>query len=95
MRRRPELGITFDATLAIATVFLTLVIPFALDERSTAGAWTLEGAGLIWIGFRQQRGLPRVFGYVLLGARRRWRCCSATSATACRRRSSTPISSTA
>src|SRR5213078_360583 len=41
--------------------------PFALDERSTAGAWTLEGAGLIWIGFRQQRGLPRVFGYVLLG----------------------------
>ena len=48
------------------TVFLTLVIPFALDERSTAGAWTLEGAGLVWIGFRQRRGLPRVFGYVLL-----------------------------
>jgi uncharacterized membrane protein len=67
MRRRPELGITFEATLAIATVFLTLVIPFALDERSTAGAWTLEGAALIWIGFRQQRGVPRVFGYVLLG----------------------------
>jgi uncharacterized membrane protein len=65
MRRRPELGITFEATLAIATVFLTLVIPFALDERSVAGAWTLEGAGLIWIGFRQRRGLPRVFGYVL------------------------------
>ena len=67
MRRRPELGITFDATLAIATIFLTLVIPFALDERSTAGAWTLEGAGLVWIGFRQQRGLPRLFGYLLLG----------------------------
>jgi uncharacterized membrane protein len=67
MKRRPELGITFDATLAIATIFLTLVIPFALDERSTAGAWTLEGAGLIWIGFRQQRGLPRLFGYLLLG----------------------------
>ena len=66
MRNRPELGITFDATLAIATVFLTLVIPFALDERSTAGAWTLEGAGLVWIGFRQQRRLPRAFGYLLL-----------------------------
>ena len=66
MRRRPELGITFEATLAIATVFLTLVIPFALDERSTAGAWTLEGAGLVWIGFRQRRGLPRLFGYLLL-----------------------------
>ena len=95
MRRRPELGITFEATLAIATVFLTLVIPFALDERSTAGAWTLEGAGLVWIGFRQRRGLPRAFGYLLLADRRRWRCCSATSATARRRWSSTPISSTA
>jgi uncharacterized membrane protein len=66
MKNRPELGITFEATLAIATVFLTLVIPFALDERSTAGAWTLEGAGLVWIGFRQQRRLPRAFGYLLL-----------------------------
>ncbi len=65
MKKRPELGITFDASLAIATVFLTLVIPFALDERSTAGAWTLEGAGLVWIGFRQRRGLPRAFGYLL------------------------------
>lgn len=66
LRRKPELGVTFEATLAIATVFLTLVIPFALDERSTAGAWTLEGAGLVWIGFRQRRGLPRAFGYLLL-----------------------------
>ena len=66
MRRRPRARHHFEATLAIATVFLTLVIPFALDERSTAGAWTLEGAGLVWIGFRQRRGLPRVFGYLLL-----------------------------
>ena len=66
MKNRPELGITFEASLAIATVFLTLVIPFALDERSTAGAWTLEGAGLVWIGFRQRRVWPRVFGYGLL-----------------------------
>ena len=65
MKKRPELGITFDASLAIATIFLTLVIPFALDERSTAGAWTLEGAGLVWIGFRQRRSLPRAFGYLL------------------------------
>ena len=65
MKKRPELGITFDASLAIAAVFLTLVIPFALDARSTAGAWTLEGAGLVWTGFRQRRGLPRAFGYLL------------------------------
>ena len=65
MRKRAALALPFDASLAIATVFLTLVIPFAVDERSTAGAWTLEAAGLVWIGFRQGRVLPRVFGYLL------------------------------
>jgi uncharacterized membrane protein len=66
MRTRPQLGLTFDASLAIGTVFLTLVIPFALDARSTAGAWALEGAGLVWIGLRQGRGIARAFGYGLL-----------------------------
>jgi len=65
MKKRAALALPFDASLAIATVFLTLVIPFALDERSTAGAWTLEAAGLVWIGFRQGRMLPRAFGYLL------------------------------
>lgn len=63
---RPGLAITFDASLAVATVLLSLVIPFALDARSTAGAWALEGAGLVWLGWRQQRRLPRGFGYALL-----------------------------
>ena len=66
MRSRPQFGLTFDASLAIGTVFLTLVIPFALDARSTAGAWALEGAGLVWIGLRQKRLLARAFGYLLL-----------------------------
>ena len=42
------------------------MIPFALDPRSTAGAWALEGAGLVWLGFRQARRLARGFGYALL-----------------------------
>lgn len=66
MRSRPRLGMAFEASLAVGTVFLTLVIPFALDARSTAGAWALEGAGLVWLGWRQQRGLARLFGYALL-----------------------------
>lgn len=66
MRSRTRLAVTFDASLAIAIVFLTLVIPFALDARSTAGAWALEGAGLVWLGLRQARRLPRFFGYALL-----------------------------
>ena len=66
MRSRTRLATAFEASLAIGTVFLTLVIPFALDARSTAGAWALEGAGLVWLGFRQSRGLARGFGYALL-----------------------------
>ena len=66
MRKRPNLALSFEASLAIGTVFLTLVIPFALDARSTAGAWALEGAGLVWLGWRQSRGLARAFGYALL-----------------------------
>ncbi len=66
LRGRPALALVFEAALAVGTVFLTLVIPFALDARSTAGAWALEGAGLVWLGWRQQRRLARAFGYALL-----------------------------
>jgi len=63
---RPRFALVFEGSLAVGTVFLTLVIPFALDARSTAGAWALEGAGLVWLGFRQARPLVRAFGYLLL-----------------------------
>lgn len=66
MRRRPQMATAFEGSLAVGTVFLTLVIPFALDARSTAGAWALEGAGLVWLGLRQSRGIARAFGYALL-----------------------------
>jgi uncharacterized membrane protein len=66
LRSRPRLQLPFEGTLAVGTVFLTLVIPFALDARSTAGAWALEGAGLVWLGWRQSRGISRFFGYTLL-----------------------------
>ncbi|MEO8449337.1 MAG: DUF2339 domain-containing protein [Gemmatimonadota bacterium] len=66
IRSRPRMALAFEASLAIGTVFLTLVIPFAFDARSTAGAWALEGAGLVWLGFRQHRRISRGFGYVLL-----------------------------
>ncbi len=66
LRAQPRLALMFEACLAIGTVFLTLVIPFALDAHSTSGAWSLEGAGLVWLGLRQQRVAPRLFGYALL-----------------------------
>jgi uncharacterized membrane protein len=66
LRARPRLALAFEGSLAVGTVFLTLVIPFALDARATAGAWALEGAGLVWLGWRQRRALARAFGYALI-----------------------------
>lgn len=63
---QPGLTLMFEASLAIGTIFLSLVIPFALDARETAGAWALEGAGLLWLGVRQSRLSSRGFGYLLL-----------------------------
>lgn len=66
MRPRPPWASAFEASLTIGTLFLTLAIPFAVDARSTAGAWAFEGAGLLWLGFRQQRRSSRLIGYALL-----------------------------
>ena len=66
VRRRATLALVFEGSLAVATVFLTLAIPFALAPGSTAGAWSLEGAALVWLGFAQGRRLGRALGYVLL-----------------------------
>lgn len=54
-----------ESFLALGVIFLSLAIPFALDGRWTAAAWALEGAGITWVGIRQQRLLARVFGLLL------------------------------
>jgi uncharacterized membrane protein len=67
VRRRPQVSaLVFEGSLAAGSVFITLAIPFALDAQSTAGAWALEGAALVWLGFRQARPLGRLLGYGLL-----------------------------
>jgi uncharacterized membrane protein len=36
-----------------------------LDAQWTSATWALEATGLIWVGLRQQRLLPRLAGYLL------------------------------
>jgi uncharacterized membrane protein len=55
-----------EAFLALGMVFLILAVPFAFDGHGTAAAWALEGAGLVWIGVRQQRVVARCVGSLLL-----------------------------
>jgi uncharacterized membrane protein len=54
-----------EAFMALGVLFLTLAVPLALDGRWSAATWALEGAALVWIGCRQNRRLPRVFGALL------------------------------
>ena len=54
-----------EAYLALGVTFASLAVPLALDNRWTAAVWSLEGAGLVWIGFRQTHLLSRLFGILL------------------------------
>ncbi len=55
-----------ESYLALVLIFASLAIPFAVaDQRWTAAAWALEGAGLVWLGLRQQRLFNRLFGLFL------------------------------
>jgi uncharacterized membrane protein len=65
LARRDSGGLLPQAFLAIGVVFVTLSIPFAFDDRLTSAAWALEGAGMMWVGLRQQRRLAWLFGAAL------------------------------
>ena len=66
-RRDARMRILQEAMLAVGVGFVTLAVPLALDARWTSSAWALEGAGAFWVGMRQARWMPRLFGMVLQG----------------------------
>ncbi|MBV7547073.1 DUF2339 domain-containing protein [Pseudomonas sp. PDM26] len=58
-----------ETCLALGVIFASLAIPLGLDARWTTAAWAVEGAGIFWLGLRQQRPLARAFALLLqLGA---------------------------
>lgn len=54
-----------EAFAALAVIFASLAIPLAFNRQATAAMWSFEGAGMIWLGLRTQRKLPRFFGVLL------------------------------
>jgi uncharacterized membrane protein len=65
-RRDPGMRVLGESMVAIGVGFVTLAIPLALDVRWTSAAWALEGAGAFWVGMRQARWMPRLFGMLLI-----------------------------
>ncbi|VVN07727.1 DUF2339 domain-containing protein [Pseudomonas fluorescens] len=58
-----------ETCLALGVIFTSLAIPLGLDARWTTAAWAVEGAGIFWLGLRQQRPVGRAFALLLqLGA---------------------------
>jgi uncharacterized membrane protein len=64
--RDPKQAVLIESFLALGVIFLTLAIPLALGNRMNSAAWSLEGAGLIFIGCRQGRRLARALGTLLI-----------------------------
>ncbi len=54
-----------EICLALGVIFGTMAIPLGLDARWTSAAWAVEGAGVYWIGLRQQRPLARLFALLV------------------------------
>ncbi len=63
--RRAGLRLLGETYVALAVVFATMAIFFALDAYPTFALWTLEGAAIVWVGLRQRRLLARLFGIAL------------------------------
>lgn len=64
-RKANEFRLISESFLAFGVVFGSLAIPLALDGRWTSAAWALEGGAILWIGIRQGRLMPRLFGILL------------------------------
>ena len=60
-----EMRLLCEAFLAVGVGFGTIAIPLAFEYRGVAATWALEGAGLLWVGVRQERLLARVSGMLL------------------------------
>ncbi len=64
-RLRQGMRTLTEAFLALGVVFVTLAVPLALSGNWTAVTWAMEGAALVWVGGRQNRLIPRNFGFLL------------------------------
>lgn len=63
--KNKNLKVLSDAYLALGIIFVSLVIPFALDGQWTSATWAIEGGGLVWVGLRQSRWFPKYFGMLI------------------------------
>ncbi len=54
-----------DVYVVLAATLATVAIPLAFGPEMTRYIFVIEGVGLVWLGLREQRLLPRLSGYGL------------------------------
>ena len=64
-RHQPAMRLLRDTWAVLAVALATLTVPLALRADVTGSIFALEGAGLIWLGLRQQRWLATWSGVAL------------------------------
>jgi len=67
-RAQASFRLLVESFLAVGVGFVALAVPLALNAQWTSAVWALQGAGAFWVGMRQARWLPRLFGLLLQGA---------------------------
>ncbi|TXI91213.1 MAG: DUF2339 domain-containing protein [Burkholderiaceae bacterium] len=65
-KQKQGLALLAEAYLIVAAIFATLAIPLGLESTWTSAAWAVEGAGMFWLGCRQQRPYARGFAYLVM-----------------------------
>lgn len=70
----PHLRVYAETLAVLGTAFASLALPLALSGQATAVAWSFEGAGLVFLGLRQQRFWSLLMGALLvaLGSLVQW-----------------------
>ena len=55
-----------ETFLVLSVIFATLAIPLAVQSAAiTSAAWAIEGAGIVWLGIRQQQFVQRLVAVAL------------------------------
>lgn len=65
-RQKGGLALLAEAYAIVAGIFVTLAIPLGLEGQWTSAAWAVEGAGMFWLGARQQRPYARLLALLVL-----------------------------
>ncbi len=65
LRRNRDERLLTEAYGALALGFATLAVPLAFSAGTTSSVWALEGAGVAWLGIRQNRWFPWLSGFAL------------------------------